>query len=184
MNEVKKYNNMYSEQTNRKTLAQTLHSHLIATRKSNLRNIFSNFEDGEFRVKYYRTIRNIDFFDDSQAVNSDSVWYAVEKIQKPITWIMNISTLDDVGDSLAMSVAKKVKRIIVQGVYNAEIIDFFSGIGIEMGFAVTMEDAVRVAFYASNPGDAVLYSPGALSRGVLSSAAERSNRFRNAIAQL
>jgi UDP-N-acetylmuramoylalanine--D-glutamate ligase len=175
---------MYSENNMKKTLAQTLHSHLIATRESNLQKIFSSFEDGEYRVKYRKTIQSIDFIDDSGAVNAYSVWYAIEKVHKPITWIMNISNLEEIADDLALCVAKKVKRIVIQGVYNAEVIDFFSGIGIEMAFAVTMEDAVRVAFYASNDGDAVLYSPGAIHRGALTSTAERSIKFRKAIAQL
>ncbi|MDL2308087.1 hypothetical protein LJC68_01880 [Bacteroidales bacterium OttesenSCG-928-B11] len=175
---------MYSEEKNKRTLVQSLNGHLVATRKANLKEIFSSFEYGEFRVHLCRSIRQVDFFDDSQAVNSDSVWYALEKIKRPVTWIMNISHLDDIEDALAISVAAKVKRIVVQGVYNAEVIDFFSGIGMSISFAVTMEDAVRVAFYASDPGDAVLYSPGALSRGIVTSVAERSSKFRNAIAQL
>lgn len=175
---------MYSEESKKKTLVQSLHGHLIMTRKTNLQQIFSNFENGEFRVKHHKTINGIDFIDDSQAINSDSVWYAIERIHKPITWITNISELESIGESLAFSVASKVKRIVVQGVYSAEVLDFFSGIGIQMAFAVTMEDAVRVAFYASEKGDVVLYSPGSVHRGAVSSAAERSGKFRNAIAQL
>ena len=166
------------------SLASSLHEKLIETRKENLKNIFAHYEGNDHRLEYVKSINDIDFIDDSHANSVKAVWYALESMTKPVTWIMNIGDIDEVTEDLLEAVDNKVERIVIQGVYNSEIIDFFSGLGKEVSFAMNLEDAVRVAFYSSVKGNVVLFSPGVSGRGMYVSYRERGEKFKNAIAQL
>ncbi len=49
---------------------------------------------------------------------------------------------------------------------------------------MNLEDAVRTAFYSSEPGDVVLFSPGIGSSGIYPTYRERGDKFKDAVAQL
>jgi UDP-N-acetylmuramoylalanine--D-glutamate ligase len=63
-------------------------------------------------------------------------------------------------------------------------LDFFSGLNKKVYFSMNLEDAVRTAFYSSEPGDVVLFSPGIGSSGIYPTYRERGDKFKDAVAQL
>jgi UDP-N-acetylmuramoylalanine-D-glutamate ligase len=77
-----------------------------------------------------------------------------------------------------------VKAVVMQGAYNTEMIDFFSGLGKDFSYVMNLEDAVRTAFHTCERGDAVIYSPGVPCNEVYGSYQKRGEKFQEAIAQL
>jgi len=177
-------NNYFEGNTSSHSLASVLNEKLIKTRNQNLKKIFSAYEGSNHRLEFVKSINGVDFINDSYAVSASATWYALERMTKPTTWIMTIDDLESVTEELLDVVSERVERIIIQGVYKSEIIDFFAGIGKSISFAMNLEDAVRIALYACQCGEAILFSPAAPAKGMYASYAERGDQFKQAIAQL
>lgn len=174
----------YKKEDRSHSLVSALNEHLIDLRKSQLKEAFSNYEGAGHRLEYVKTINRVDFINDSRALTANAVWYAMQSMYKPITWIMNMTDIEEVTEDLLDVIQEKVKRIVIQGVYNSEVIDLFTGLGKEVAFAMNLEDAVRTSLYSSDQGDVVLFSPGTPSRGIFHSYQDRGEKFKEAIAQL
>jgi UDP-N-acetylmuramoylalanine--D-glutamate ligase len=172
----------FQNTTENKLVFNSLYSKMLEMRNEHLKQAFKPFEGYDHRLEFVKTINEIDFIDDAKASNISSTWYSLEKMHKPVTLISNISHLDDISEELFSMIKQKVKRIVFQGVYSSEMLDLFTLAGKEVLYAETMEDAVRVAFYASDASDTILYSP--TIPAAKNAYTERGQKFRYAIAQL
>ena len=180
--------NMYNYCTNEipATMAAAINSNLINIRNQNLKNALAKFEGANHKLELVKTIRGVKFVDDAASSNAHAVWYALESVDDltSVVWIMNMNDIETINEALMELIQKKVKSIVIQGDYNTEIIDLFSGIGKEISYAMHLEDAVRTAFYSCEKGDEVLYSPGISHEEMYSSYQIRGEKFQQAIAQL
>ncbi len=135
----------FGEESQTHSLASILNRHLIEARSENLKHVFAYYEGNDHRLEFVKSINEVDFVNDSHAVTANAVWYALESMTKPITWIMNINEFESVTEDLLTSIDDKVKRIVIQGVYHSEIIEFFAGLGKDIAFEglrrVLMENA-------------------------------------------
>jgi len=168
------------------SMAAAISTNLIHIRSQNLKQALARFEGANHKLELVKTIRGVKFVDDAAASNTHAVWYALESVDDftPVVWIMNMSDIETINDALLELIDKKVKAIVIQGAYNTEIIDFFSGIGKEISYAMHLEDAVRSAFHTCEQGDEVLYSPGVPHGKMYASYQMRGEKFQEAIAQL
>ncbi|MDR3047628.1 MAG: hypothetical protein LBU51_08485 [Bacteroidales bacterium] len=179
-----KFNNyQFGKQDESISMAFGLEKHLIDIRKKNLQKVMSSFEGSHHKLEYVKTIKNVDFIDDAAAENINAVWYALSSMYKPTLWIMNLADIDVLTDSFLDILDQKVSKIVIQGVYNSEVLDFFTGLNKEVFFAMNIDDAVRTALYACDGGEVILYSPGVSAQGT-QSICERGENFKYAIAQL
>lgn len=184
---AKQKNNQYdmfdnSQESN--SMMTALANKMIEARSKGIQTILSDFEGSEHKLEYVKTIGGIDFINDSRSTNPNSVWFALESMTKPTTWIMSINSKDEINNSLLESIEEKVKNIVIQGVYNSNILNYFSSLKKKVFFAMNLEEAVRTAYYASDRGDVILFSPGAKSAGMYPTYRERGSKFKNAVAQL
>lgn len=184
MNKLKSNMYLFHRQEIGDSFISALDKHLIDARNKNLKQIFTSFEGEHHRLEHVKTIRGIDFIDDSCSTCANAVWYALESMYKPTTWIMNMSQIDSISQQLLEVIEKKVEKIVIQGVYNSEVIDLFSGLGKKIFFAMNLEDAVRSAFYSCDAGDVVLFSPGSFAEEAYTPFNERGNKFKKAVSQL
>ena len=174
----------FYEEYRPKTMAGLVVDQYMNIRNSNIRKVMNRFEGEDSRLESVKTIKGVEFINDAPASTALAVWFALDNMHKPTAWIMNISDIDMISEMLLETINQKVKKIIIQGVYNAEIIDFFVGLGKEIIFAMNLEDAVRNAFYACEAGEVVLYSPGVSAEGSHADISTRSDKFKYAISQL
>lgn len=165
-------------------MASTLSSKLVNLRRESLANILSDFENSAHKLEYVTTLDGVDFINDSRSSNPNAVWFALESMKKPTIWIMSIQDLESIDQSLADLINKKVKFIVMLGVYSSAIFDFYKGLKKEVFVAMNLEEAVRTAFYAAQSGDCVLFSPGVICGGVYKNFRERGEQFKKAVAQL
>ena len=140
-------------------MASTLSSKLVNLRRESLANILSDFENSAHKLEYVTTLDGVDFINDSRSTNPNAVWFALESMKKPTIWIMSIQDLESIDQSLADLINKKVKSIVMLGVYSSAIFDFYKGLKKEIFVAMNLEEAVRTAFYAAKVGIAYFFHP-------------------------
>ena len=164
--------------------AATLSQNLIQLRSESLQELLSDFENTEHKLEFVKTIEGVTFINDSRATNPNAVWFAMESMPEPITWITHINSVELITEDLKQIIQEKVKVIVLQGVYNTSVEDFFKKMNKEVYMVGDMEDAVRTAFYASSSDETILFSPGVVSSGMYRTYRERGEKFKEAVAQL
>lgn len=169
------------ERTN--PMVATLTDHLINIRKKNIAASLSDFEGSAHKLEIIKQLSGVTFIDDSRSTNINSVWFAISSMTKPTTWIMSMDDINNITEDLANIVQEKVKCIVIQGVYNTNIYNYFASMNKEVLVEMSLEDAVSKAFYACTPGDVVLFSPG-VTGNAMQTYRERGDKFQEAVAQL
>ena len=102
---------------------------------------------------------------------------------KPTVWITNIDTLEALTEDILSEVKSKVKEVVLQGVYNIDVYQRLSEMGVPVMMTMSMEDAVNHAFYSCQKGDVILYAPG-IHGNAQQTYRERGDKFKAAVAQL
>ncbi|MBR4134897.1 MAG: hypothetical protein IKU03_00580 [Bacteroidales bacterium] len=167
------------EQEFNNPMVASVNERLIEIRKRNIAQQLAAFQGCGHKLEQVKTLSGIEFIDDASSTNPDATWFSLQRMNKPTVWITNISNVSNMSDDLLKAVYEKVKFIIIQGVYNSDVYDLMADLEIPYSVEMNMEDAVRQAFYASEKGYTVLYSPCAEG-----TAEERGRNFQNAVAQL
>ncbi len=102
----------------------------------------------------------VDYINDSTSTNIESSVKSLEETENPIIWIMN--EIDNSQDYSAFSklINKKVKAIICIANASNDLFKKFGGNQVQLMVNVaSISEAVKIAFYIAQEGDAVLYSP-------------------------
>lgn len=165
-------------------MSSSLKSKLLRVRNKGLEDSLSDFEGSEHKLELVKNINNIDFINDSKSTTINGVWFALESMTRPVTWITSANDLDSIINQLHSIISAKVTTIVLLGVYDTAIHNYFSKMNKRVISSMNMEDAVREAFYASEPNDVILFSPGVVSTGSYTTYRERGDAFKSAVAQL
>jgi UDP-N-acetylmuramoylalanine--D-glutamate ligase len=164
--------------------ATTLSQNLIRIRSASLQESLSDFENSAHKLEFVKNIEGVDFINDSRATNTNAVWYALESMAQPVTWITNMNDVEAIAGDLKQLIQEKVKIVVIQGVYNSALEDYFKKMNKDVYMVMNLEDAVRTAFYASSSEETILFSPGVVSAGMYRTYRERGEKFKEAVAQL
>ena len=157
---------------------------LIQNRSAAIDSLVSNLDISDHKLEHVATRNGIEIINDSHAINANRLWFSLDSVNKKITWITSLNTADDLSESLLELIKDKVARIVALSVYDLDVLAQFENLGKQIILCDDMETAVRKAFYASNPGEAVLFSPGTKSEAQYASYKDRGNYFKEAVAQL
>lgn len=153
-------------------------------RKEKIRESLASFKSLEHRMEYVATVRGVDFINDSKATNVNSVWFALESMERPVVLIMGGVDKGNDYSAIRDLVREKVKAIICLGVDNRPI---HEGLSKDMEVMVNtdnMKDAVAAAFQMSSKGDVVLLSPACASFDLFKNYEERGRQFKEAVREL
>lgn len=153
-------------------------------RNNDIRKSFEQFNNTEHRLEFVLKIRGVEYINDSRATNINSVWYALESIQKPIVWIAGGDDKGNDYSGLADLVYRKVKAIVCLGIHNSNIIEAFSEIVPNIVETRSAKEAVNAAYRLSNPGEVVLLSPGCASFDLFKNYEDRGKKFKQAVLEL
>ena len=163
------------------SMAAGVTGRILELRNEGIRESLTNFEGIEHRLEYVADVNQIRFINDSKATNVNSVWYALECMDRPVIWIVGgIDKGNDYRDLIAL-VKDKVKHMICLGKYNKKLIKTFSKHVETVHVAETAEEAVRIGYDLGMPNDAVLLSPACASFDLFGSYEERGNKFKQAV---
>lgn len=153
-------------------------------RKEKIRESLTSFKALEHRMEYVATVRGIDFINDSKATNVNSVWFALESMERPVVLIMGGVDKGNDYSAIRELVKEKVKAIICLGVDNRPIHDALSKEVDVLVNTDNMADAVKSAFQFANKGDVVLLSPACASFDLFKNYEERGKKFKEEVKAL
>jgi len=166
------------------SMAAAVVAHVSSIRKEAIRESLNELGGLPNRIETVDTINGIEYINDSKATNVNSVWYALESMQKPVIWIVGgVDKGNDYGQIVSL-VDKKVRGIVMIGDKVDKILAAFDGKPYPCIKAASMADAVQKATDLANEGDVVLLSPACASFDWFDSYEARGEAFRQAVAAL
>ncbi|SKA01021.1 UDP-N-acetylmuramoylalanine--D-glutamate ligase [Chitinophaga eiseniae] len=166
------------------SMAAAIAGRTMDIRKEKIRESLASFKSLEHRMEYVTTVKGVDFINDSKATNVNSVWFALESIEKPIVLIMGGVDKGNDYSAIRDLVKEKVKAIICMGVDNTPIIDALSKDTPVMISTSGMMDAVREAYAHATKGDVVMLSPACASFDLFKNYEDRGRKFKEAVKAL
>ena len=142
-----------------------------------------NFKGLDHRIEWVRTVRGIDFINDSKGTNVGALHKSLENFSQPI--ILIAGGKDKGGDFQVLKnlFRKKVKHLVLMGETKNKFREILNG-SFSYEDAENMEDAVKRAMKKAIAGDVVLLSPGCSSFDMFESFMERGDQFKKIVGQL
>ncbi|MDZ4680613.1 MAG: UDP-N-acetylmuramoyl-L-alanine--D-glutamate ligase [Saprospiraceae bacterium] len=142
------------------------------------------FKPAPHRLEKVADLDGVEYLNDSKATNVDSVFYALQAMDRPVVWIVGGQDKGNDYEPLMPWVKEKVKAIVCMGVDNSKIVSTFAPIIAEIRETRSAVDAVKTAQQLAKPGDAVLLSPACASFDLFKNYEDRGDQFRAAVLDL
>ncbi len=158
--------------------------HHFCQEKDLIQNGLNAFTNAAHRMETVTILDGVEYINDSKATNVDSVYYALDAMEKPIVWIVGGQDKGNDYSVLDALVRKKVKSIICMGIDNSKILNHFVDFGIPLTESADVEEIVKLAQTEATEGDVVLMSPACASFDLFRNYIDRGDRFRKAVLQL
>lgn len=166
------------------SMAAGLASKVFDLKKDIIRESLMDFKGLEHRLEFVAKIQGVEYINDSKATNVNSVWYALESMNKPVIWIAGGVDKGNEYEVLQPLVKKKVKAIVCLGQDNLKIHEAFSRYVDMIANTTSAQDAVRMAHKIAAKGDVVLLSPACASFDLFQNYEERGQQFKQAVLSL
>jgi UDP-N-acetylmuramoylalanine--D-glutamate ligase len=139
------------------------------------------FRPGPHRGEVVATVDGVRFVDNSKATNVHAAAAAIDAAGAAV--LIAGGRTKGVDLSPLKTHAARLRAVIAIGESAADVLNVFEG-SVPTARAGSIEDAVRDAFAAAAPGDAVLLAPACASWDQFASYAERGDRFAAAARSL
>lgn len=165
-------------------MAAALSATAAGIRKDSIRESIETIESLEHRMQKIATIGGIEFINDSKATNTNSTWYALETMIKPVVLILGGVDKGNDYRILKDLVSEKVKAIVCLGKENSRIHEAFEGWGHPIVDTDSAEQAAQAAYRLAKKGDVVLLSPACASFDLFKNYEDRGEQFMAAVKNL
>ncbi len=144
----------------------------------------SRFEPLPHRMALAGEVAGVRFYDDSKGTNVGAAVTALSGLREP-KGVLIAGGRDKLGayEPLVDALRQKGRAVVLIG-EAADRIARAVGDALPVTRATSMPEAVRLAFEAAEPGDAVLLSPACSSFDMFKSYADRGDRFVDAVREL
>ncbi|MDC0303830.1 hypothetical protein OAL15_02340 [Flavobacteriales bacterium] len=160
---------------------QNMFNSLLDLRKQIIEESVSDVQSTRHRQERIGEWKQIEFINDSKAINVDLTWYSLERLQGTVVWIVGGLQEGQDYSMLKELVADKVRGIVCLGRENSSVFKtFMSNADVIVG-ASNAEDAVKAASALAQPGDKVILSPACPSHDLFDSYEDRGNQFTKAV---
>lgn len=165
-------------------MAAALSGTVAGIRKPGIREALETIRSLEHRMQTVATIGGVEFINDSKATNTNSTWFALENMSKPVVLILG--GVDKGNDYRIMKelVRERVKAIVCLGKENSKIHEAFDGWIHPIVDTLSAEQAVQAAFSLAAKGDVVLLSPACASFDLFKNYEDRGEQFIAAVKNL
>ncbi|MFP4649320.1 MAG: UDP-N-acetylmuramoyl-L-alanine--D-glutamate ligase [Desulfobacterales bacterium] len=148
-----------------------------------VRDGLRDFKPDPHRMQWVACINGINYYDDSKATNADAVARAVEAMEAPVVLILGGRDKGGGYGSLAETIRRHAKALVVMGEAADTIYRELGGI-VETRRALSMDEAVAEAGGLASAGGTVLLSPACASFDMYESYARRGEDFQRAVLSL
>jgi len=146
--------------------------------------VLSEKKPAEHYLETVASLNGVDYINDSKSCDLDAAWLSIEKIHKPITWIVGGKSRDNDYSQMQGIVREKVSHVICMG---SDVENIFSALHNEAALVVNAADLNEAAFIASRlakSGEVVLFSPACPSFSAYENYEERGRIFKAAVAKI
>jgi UDP-N-acetylmuramoylalanine--D-glutamate ligase len=164
-------------------LAAICASALLGCKAEQLRGAVRNFKAVEHRLEYLATVQGVEYYDDSKATNVDATIKALESFPANIHLILGGKDKGSDYRVLNDLLSERVKRVYTIGAAAEKIESHIKG-AVEIVRAETLDNAVRRAAAAAQPGDIVLLAPACASFDQFQSYNHRGRVFKEVVKSL
>jgi UDP-N-acetylmuramoylalanine--D-glutamate ligase len=156
-----------------------------------LRQAIQSFRGVEHRLELVRTVRDVQYINDSIATAPERVVAALDAIQEPVILLAGGRDKEMVWKNWVQRVWEKTKVVVLFGDL-AELLethlqaraDSTGTPGPQVVREKTMAEAVSAAARLARPGDVVLLSPGGTSYDAFADFVERGELFRKLVQEM
>ena len=166
-------------------LYNTMAAILTATRyglnKDQISEGLKSFQNAPHRLEYVARVDGVRFINDSKATNVDSVYYALDGMDRDVIWIAGGVNKGNDYSVISNLVKEKVSALICLGVDNKHLIDAFENDIDIISESQDMTECVSKALKMAYPGDVVLLSPACASFDLFNSYEHRGDEFKKAV---
>jgi UDP-N-acetylmuramoylalanine--D-glutamate ligase len=163
-------------------LAAVTASYVAGVKPSVIEKIVSKYKGVEHRIEFVKTLKGVDYYNDSKSTNVDSARVALESFDKNILIIMGGRDKGIPYTPLRELVKQRVKSIFLIGEASDKIKRDLSGASfVDCG---NMENAVKLMFRAAVRGDIALLSPACASFDQFKNFEERGKVFKKMVLSL
>ncbi len=149
-----------------------------------LAEALAGFDGLAHRVQLCAEIAGRKFYDDSKGTNVGATVAALTGMREKVVLIAGGDAKGQDFAPLAAVAARHARAVVLIGRDRDRIAAALEPTGVELVRATDMDAAVRLAFDASEPGDAVLLSPACASFDMFRDYRHRAEAFRAAVALL
>jgi UDP-N-acetylmuramoylalanine--D-glutamate ligase len=136
------------------------------------------------RVEKVMDIGTVGFFDDSKGTNVGATVAALDGMKEKVVLIAGGDGKGQDFSPLKEIIAKRARAVVLIGRDAGLIAAAIAASGVPILRAQTMDEAVRMAFRASEPGDRVLLSPACASFDMFNNYGHRAQVFIDAVRAL
>ena len=152
---------------------------LMGCAPEKIRQAVRDFKAVEHRLEFVATIRGVDYYNDSKATNVDATIKALESFPANIHLILGGKDKGSDYTVLNDLLRQRVKRVYTIGAAAAKIESQIKG--VEIVHAETLENAIRKANAAAQPGDVVLLAPACASFDQFKNYEQRGKVFKDVV---
>ncbi|MBI5916177.1 MAG: UDP-N-acetylmuramoyl-L-alanine--D-glutamate ligase [Bacteroidetes bacterium] len=141
----------------------------------------NTFVNAPHRLEFVAEINGVEYVNDSKATNVDSVFYALQAMEKPVVWIAGGTDKGNDYSQIEDLVRQKVKALICLGVDNSKLLRVFSPLLKNIEETGSASEAVERATIYAESGDVVLLSPACASFDLFNNYEDRGEQFKKAV---
>lgn len=157
---------------------------LLGVRAATIQKVLDRFTTLEHRIENLGKIDGRLFVNDSKSTTVDSTRAAIESVPGPVVLIAGGRDKGVNFDALLGLLHKRVRAAVLYGESGPKIKDAWARKFHEVYVRQAFEEAVRLAFAKSVPGDTILLSPMCTSFDQFKSYGERGKVFKKIFHQL
>ena len=166
-------------------MAAILMCHAFGIPMEDIVSSVKEFKAVEHRIEYVRTVKGVDYYNDSKGTNPDAAIKAVLAMNRPTVLIGGGYDKDNTYDEWIESFGNKVKALILLGQTAEKIEACARAHGFEaIHRANDMKEVVEIAAELACDGDAVLLSPACASWGMFPNYEVRGKIFKELVMAL
>lgn len=159
---------------------------VLGLRKDVVRDALRDFSGLPHRLAYVGTVDEVEYYNDSKSTSPAATLRAVECFDRPIVAIVGGQDRGVSLEGFGREMARRCRQVICLGEARrafAEAIRMVGG-GNALVEVDSLQAAVELAHKYAQPGDVVLFSPGAPSFDAFANYAERGRRFTECVRAL
>jgi UDP-N-acetylmuramoylalanine--D-glutamate ligase len=136
------------------------------------------------RVQWVADVNGVAFYDDSKGTNVGATCAALAGMPNKVVLIAGGDGKGQDFSPLRDPVARNARAVVLIGRDGAQVESVLEDCGVPLMRATSMEEAVRQAHAAAQPGDAVLLSPACASWDMFRNYVHRAEVFIQAVKEL